>query len=102
MCAFSDAHCAGQVISSKSTSGFLVRLKELSACVCWSSKLQQKVALRLKKNACTSAVQELMHVCGLLHDLGVSVEKLEVFVDNEAGLFVALNKHSSDHKTFCY
>ena len=48
VCAFSDANWVGELTSRKSTSGVRVKLNSMSACVCWTNKLQASVALPTK------------------------------------------------------
>ena len=92
---YTDADYGGNIDSRKSTSGYCFNLQSNSAIVSWRSKLQSTVALSTTEaevTAATAGVQELVHLHGLLEDMGFpQTLPLPLMVDNQA--CIALSKN---------
>ena len=94
---YSDADWAGDVVSRKSTSGFVFKLA--GGAVSWQSKRQATIALSSTEAeylALSSAVQEAVWLRQLLSDLGFQQESPTTINEDNQGV-IALSKHPTSH-----
>jgi hypothetical protein len=90
--AYTDADCAGDIDSRKSTSGYLVCFG--NKVVSWKSKLQKCVALfttEAEYIAITKACKELIWMKKFLHELGVRQKRYVLFCDSQSAIHLSKN-----------
>ena len=100
--AYSDADFAGDPLTSRSTSGSLIRLVE--GPICWKSHLQREVVLSTTEAeylAATETCRQLQWVKSLLleinlHDRIEGAECTNLYVDNQSA--ISLIKNHDNHK----
>lgn len=95
---YSDADWARDKVTRKSLSGILFLLA--GGPVSWSSKQQRTVALssmEAEYMALSSAVQQAVHLRGLLNDMTIGVNRpTTIFVDSQSAIKAASNPITSE------
>ena len=89
-----DSDYAGDLDKRRSTTGHLFTMA--GGPVCWRSTLQSTVALSTTKveyMAVTEAFKEAIWMHGLINDLGILQEHIDVFCDSQST--ICLSKKSS-------
>jgi hypothetical protein len=99
--AFADADWAGDKISRKSVTGYVVMLA--GGAVTWTSRKQKTIALSSTKSEymCMSdACHQLVWIESLLQELSFPVTNIDLCCDNQGAIFLASNpvqEHRSKH-----
>jgi hypothetical protein len=98
---FGDANYAGDLDTRRSTTGFVFTLA--GGAISWSSKLQATVAASTTEAeyiAAASTIKEALWLRNVLTDLGLRIETVPLFTDNQAALKLLrnpLSSHRSKH-----
>ena len=88
-----DSDYAGDLDKRRSTTGYVFTLA--GGPISWRSMLQSTVALSTTEAeymAVTEAFKEAMWVHGLIEDLGIDQENVEVFCDSQSAICLAKNQ----------
>lgn len=94
---YSDADYAGDMLTRRSTSGYLISLG--SSCICWGSERQRLVALSTTESeyiAATIAVKEMLWIQQLIMDITGKNIYTMVCMDNQSA--IRLIKNPEFHK----
>ena len=88
-----DFDYAGDLDKRRSTTGYLFTMA--GGPVCWRSTLQSTVALSTTKveyMAVTEAFKEAIWMHGLINDLGILQEHIDVFCDSQSAICLSKNQ----------
>lgn len=95
--AFSDADFAGDKITRKSTTDYIIRLEK--SLIVWGSQKQKCIALSTTESeyiAASQTVKELIWISNLINELDNQVKKPILYVDNQSA--IKLIKNPEYHK----
>ena len=88
-----DSDYAGDLDKRRSTTGYVFTLA--GGPVCWRSTLQSTVALSTTEAeymAATEAIKEAIWLHGLISDLGIVQDHVDVFCDSQSAIHLAKNQ----------
>jgi len=88
-----DSDYAGDLDKRRSTTGYLFTMA--GGPVCWRSTLQSTVALSTTEAeymAVTEAFKEAIWMHGLINDLGILQEHIDVFCDSQSAICLSKNQ----------
>ena len=99
--AYSDADWAGDQISRKSVTGYIIKLA--GGPVSWVSRKQKTVALsstEAEYMSLSDTSRQIIWIESLFHEIGMFLKNIQLGVDNQGAIFLASNpaqEHRSKH-----
>lgn len=99
---YTDSDMAGDVDTSKSTSGYLITFS--GGVVSWQSRLQECVALSTTEAEYIVAIEackELLWMKKFVEELGLKQERYIVFCDNQSAIHLGKNSTFHSRSIFC-
>ena len=106
MIASADSDWASDLITGKSTTGYLMKLA--NGTFCWNSRVQKLIALSFteaKYMSLSDTSRQVVWICSLFKEIGINLGSIPLCGDNQGSIFLASNPVQEKwikHIDLCY